>query len=178
MSTDGSGGGIAGPGSVYSTATSASQRTASSNWWTSNTWGGGSGQKAVRGALQGALKLQKLTIAAQGLAGREQSAMHDFEARSGGAPGDVYEFNPDPKVQKIAAAVRQVQGLIATAKNARQAKKFQKKEEKLVAKMTRRNLKTADQIEINVGAEFGANAGYWREHGAPAPAWLSQRGVY
>jgi hypothetical protein len=129
----------------------------------------------ARGRAAAALKQQQLSSEAAYLQEQRDQALHDFEQRSGGVPGDVYTFNPDPKVQKTLKAIQAVIGLIGQAKNARQAAKYQKKEQRLEKKLAKRELAAATKNQISIGAEIGPNAGYWREFGAPQPLWLSQR---
>jgi hypothetical protein len=139
--------------------------------------GTGKGRLAARGQAAQAAKLQRLSMASAAIAQREASVLHDFEQRNPGQPGQLVTFNPDPSVQKLVGVIQNIRESIQTASSVRQAKNRQERLVKKEAKLARLELKKAAKLEVNVAANYGPNTGYWREFGAPPPAWLIERRV-
>jgi hypothetical protein len=137
-------------------------------------FGAPSGRMAARGAAAAAFKYQQQLQRLGQIQYREQSALRAFEAQTPGGVGQIVEFNPDPKLQKIATAINQVKSAIQANTNVRKEKKLLKKERKLEAKEQRRALTVSGSTEVRVTDLYGANAGYWFERGAPPPLWLTQ----
>lgn len=128
---------------------------------------------AARGAAATELKLRTYSENLAGLAAREASVLHAFEQANPGGVGTVVEFNPDPKLAKLAVKLAAtVQSALQARGDARREKKFLQKERRLENKIARREAATADLAEVRVSEAYGPNAGYWSERGAPPPLWL------
>jgi hypothetical protein len=136
----------------------------------------GKGRLAARGQAAYSAKLARLAQAQAALQYRTSSALHAFEQQNPGMPAVVDTFNPDPRVRQLTETIQSIQQVIQTTHDVKQQKKLIKREEQKQAKLERRTLKEANKQQIRVANAAGPNAGYWREYGAPAPLYFSQRG--
>ncbi len=125
------------------------------------------------GALTAQARAQTAGYLSQAFYQRQAQALHAFEQQTPGGVGElITQPAIDPKAQQLAEALVKIKGLIAAG---RSGKRLAGKEAKLEKKLAKRELLISPQAEVRVANLYGPNAGYWREYGAPAPLWLTQR---
>lgn len=131
------------------------------------------GAMAARGYAQAQAKQAEFAFRAQLLQQKFAQAQQDFASTNPFEPGAVFSSVEDAPLKLVKMTAK------ATAKlnrlNAQdQTKGVVRKERKVIAKLERLTNKAAPYTQVRVGELYGANQGYWREHGAPQPLWLAQ----
>lgn len=185
MSLDGGAGGVyvGGVGGTIYRGFAEEPTGTRADWFSPAGWGrifsfgSGTGKSAARGRAVAAAKAERLRAGAEALQRREDVAMRAFEAQTPGGVGQTVVYSVDPKVEKLAKTIQEVQQLLQTTSDVRKQKKLLKREAALEAKQQRQMLKHTERVEVRVANLYGANAGYWQELGAPPPLWLTQRSV-
>lgn len=132
----------------------------------------GKGRMQARGAAAAAQKAAAAQFAQSQLQAKLTAAYADFgrthpyeegfavEETSGAPTGQVVELT---NWQKKLAGLEQLP----------QTKGRKRTESKLQTRIDTRKLKLAPFTSYRVSELYGANAGYWRERGAPPPLWLT-----
>ena len=134
----------------------------------------GSGRMAARGLAQEAAKIGAFQARQALLQAKLQQAQTEFAQTNPFEPGQVVAAveNAPPHLVKQVARRREKLERLATVK---QTGAVIKKSQKIQAKLARLENREAPFTDIRIAELTGANAGYWRERGAPPPLWLTQR---
>jgi len=145
--------------------------------------GAGTGRAAARGQFEGSLRAAQRVASLQAEQERAQRSVDlayaDFGRTNPFEQGFAVEGpttfeSPSPKTAALVAKnVAKLQQLSAKA----QSKKVIAKERKISQQIALRVAKLAPTTEVRISELRGPNAGYWRERGAPAPLWLTQRRI-
>ncbi len=137
----------------------------------------GSGSMAARGVLEGQIKQARIAARAQ-LGPERLSAAYASFSRTNPYEAGFAVAVPTEGIsppQKLVAELAAWEKTLSTLEAKKQTKHRIQVEKKLQKRIDLRQNKLAPYTDYRVAELYGANAGYWRERGAPAPLWLSQR---
>jgi len=132
------------------------------------------GAMAQRGLAQAAMKLSAIQFNRQLEQEHSQAAYADFARTNPFEQGFAIDTQVAPFPEKLTKLLGKNVQKLAQLQGKNQTRKVIAKERKIAAQITQRGAKLAPYTDVRISELRGANAGYWRERGAPPPLWLTQ----